>query len=145
MTTDNFNIDESVVRSAAQSLCDSSYTIALVGAGISVESGIPTFRGPGGLWTKLGEPFGNGYEDFLRNPEFWWLQNLDQQIDPERTKFREAIDRAAPNKGHFALVDLEKIGALQHQITQNVDDLHFKAGSKSVTEIHGNLRMLRCI
>ena len=145
MINDNFNIDESAVQAAAQSLFNSPYTIALVGAGISVESGIPTFRGPGGLWTKLGEPSGNGYEDFLKNPESWWLQNLDQQADPERTKFREAIDKATPNKGHYALVDLEKMGELQHQITQNVDDLHFKAGSKSVTEIHGNRTMLRCI
>ena len=145
MTKDNFNIDESLVRDAAQSLVDSSYTIALVGAGISVESGIPTFRGPGGLWTKFREPSSNGYKDFLRNPESWWRQNLDPNIDPERTKFRDAIDKAIPNEGHYALVRLEQIGVLHHQITQNVDDLHFQAGSRSVTEIHGNRTMLRCI
>ena len=115
MTKDNFNIDESLVRDAAQSLVDSSYTIALVGAGISVESGIPTFRGPGGLWTKLGEPPGNAYESFLNNPTTWWNQNLNSKIDPERTKFRNAIEKAQPNSGHFALVELENINILKHQ------------------------------
>ena len=75
------------ILTAAQIILKSNYTIALIGAGLSVGSGIPTFRGAGGLWTKLGEPSGNAYESFLNNPTTWWNQNLNYKIDPERTKF----------------------------------------------------------
>ena len=112
------------ISAAAKIIVRSRYTIALVGAGLSVGSGIPTFRGAGGLWTKLGEPSNNGYENFLADPKVWWDQNLNAKIDPERTKFREAIEKAKPNPGHLALVDLEKICVLKHQITQNIDNLH---------------------
>lgn len=133
------------ISAAAKIIVQSRYTIALVGAGLSVGSGIPTFRGAGGLWTKLGEPSNNGYENFLADPKAWWDQNLNAKIDPERTKFREAIEKAKPNPGHLALVDLEKICVLKHQITQNIDNLHYVAGSKKITEIHGNRTKLRCI
>ena len=132
------------ILAAAQIILKSNYTIALVGAGLSVGSGIPTFRGAGGLWTKLGEPSNNGYETFLKNPAEWWDQNLNPQIDPERTNFRNAIEKAQPNSGHFALVELENIDVLKHQITQNIDNLHYIAGSSKVTEIHGNRTKLRC-
>ncbi|MED5429226.1 MAG: Sir2 family NAD-dependent protein deacetylase [Chloroflexota bacterium] len=111
---------------------------------MSVGSGIPTFRGAGGLWTKLGEPSGNEYRSFLKNPTTWWDQNLNSKIDPERTKFRNAIEKAQPNSGHFALVELENMDILKHQITQNIDNLHYVAGSNKVTEIHGNRTRLRC-
>ena len=132
------------ILAAAQIILKSNYTIALIGAGLSVGSGIPTFRGAGGLWTKLGEPSNNGYENFLTNPTAWWDQNLNSEIDPERTKFRNAIEKALPNSGHFAFVELEKIDILKHQITQNIDNLHYVAGSSNVTEIHGNRTKLRC-
>ena len=132
------------ILTAAQIILKSNYTIALIGAGLSVGSGIPTFRGAGGLWTKLGEPPGNAYESFLNNPTKWWNQNLNSKIDPERTKFRNAIEKAQPNPGHFALVELENINILKHQITQNIDNLHYAAGSNRVTEIHGNRTKLRC-
>lgn len=133
------------VRSAAQLISESDHLVALVGAGLSSESGIPTFRGPGGLWTRLGEPSMKGYQQFLEDPEAWWRQHLDQSTDPVRTDFRDAIDRAEPNLGHYALVELESLGVLKLIITQNVDDLHGKAGSESVAEIHGNRTKLRCI
>ena len=98
---------------AAQRIARSRYVVALAGAGLSVESGVPTFRGPGGLWTKLGEPMMNGYEDFLRNPAAWWNEQQSQQANPDRAHFREAIERAKPNPGHFALADLEKMGILK--------------------------------
>ena len=133
------------VDSAARLIVESRHVVALVGAGLSSESGIPTFRGPGGLWTRLGEPSTSGYERFLEDSVGWWEQQLDQQADPARTEFRAAIDRAEPNPGHFALAELEDLGVLKMTITQNVDDLHFKAGSKLVAEIHGNRTKLRCI
>ena len=64
------------IDSAARLIADSSYVVALVGSGMSVESGIPTFRGPGGLWTRVGEPSMRGYEDFLADPKLWWENQL---------------------------------------------------------------------
>ena len=133
------------IDTVSKILAESNHVIALIGAGLSSESGIPTFRGPGGLWTKIGEPPLNGYEAFTQDPGKWWRQNIDEASDPTRTEFRHAIDNAQPNHGHMALVQLESIGVLKHQITQNVDNLHFKAGSKAVTEIHGNRNKLRCV
>jgi len=132
------------ILAAAQIILKSNYTIALIGAGLSVGSGIPTFRGAGGLWTRLGEPSSNEYESFIKNPTAWWSQNLNSQIDPERTEFRNSIEKANPNSGHFALVELENMDILKHQITQNIDNLHYLAGSNKVIEIHGNRTKLRC-
>jgi len=132
------------ILAAAQIILKSNYTIALIGAGLSVGSGIPTFRGAGGLWTRLGEPSSNEYESFLKNPTAWWSQNLNSQIDPARTEFRNSIEKANPNSGHFALVELENMDILKHQITQNIDNLHYVAGSNKVIEIHGNRTKLRC-
>ena len=132
------------ILAAAQIILKSNYTIALIGAGLSVGSGIPTFRGAGGLWTRLGEPSSNEYESFIKNPTAWWSQNLNSQIDPERTEFRNSIEKANPNSGHFALVELENMDILKHQITQNIDNLHYVAGSNKVIEIHGNRTKLRC-
>ena len=123
----------------------SKYVVALVGAGLSVESGIPTFRGPGGLWTRVGEPSMRGYQQFLDDPARWWEQQLDQRADSVRTEFRDAIERAEPNAGHFALAELEKLGIIKLIVTQNVDNLHHEAGSQKLVEIHGNRTKLRCI
>ena len=132
------------ILAAARIILKSNYTIALIGAGLSVGSGIPTFRGAGGLWTRLGEPSSNEYESFIKNPTAWWSQNLNSQIDPARTEFRNSIEKANPNSGHFALVELENMDILKHQITQNIDNLHYVAGSNKVIEIHGNRTKLRC-
>ena len=134
-----------LIDAAARLIVESTHVVALVGAGMSVESGIPTFRGPGGLWTRLGEPSMRGYQRFLEDPEGWWKEQMDQQSDPVRAEFRAAIERAEPNAGHMALAELERLGLLKLTITQNVDDLHFRAGSKAVAEIHGNRTKLRCI
>ena len=133
------------VESAATLIVESEYVVALVGAGLSAESGIPTFRGPGGLWTRIGEPSMRGYQDFLEDPSTWWTQQIDEQADPARTEFRAAIDRAEPNAGHRALAELERLGILKLTITQNVDNLHYGAGSRQVAEIHGNRTKIRCI
>ena len=133
------------IESAARLLVESKHVVALVGAGLSVESGVPTFRGPGGLWTRVGEPSMNGYQQFLDAPAAWWAQQMDQQADSARTEFRAAIDKAEPNPGHHALAELEKLGVLKMTITQNVDNLHQRAGSTKLAEIHGNRTKLRCI
>ena len=136
---------DAAIDSAARLIVESTYVIALVGAGLSVESGVPTFRGAGGLWTRVGEPTMNGFEDFVADPKAWWDDQQKLQNDPARAEFRDAIERAKPNPGHYALVELELMGVLKNIITQNVDNLHFEAGSTLVTEIHGNRTKMRCI
>lgn len=127
---------------AARQLLAARYVTAMSGAGLSVESGIPTFRGPGGLWTKYGEPDSRGYQRFLDDPKGWWearLRGVDTM--PEM----RALDTASPNPGHFALAELEQMGILRFVVTQNVDNLHTLAGSEHVAEIHGNRFKVRCI
>ncbi len=136
---------EAAIRLASDLIAESDHLVALVGAGLSAESGIPTFRGAGGLWSKVGEPSMNGYEQFLADPAGWWENQLDPAADPARTEFREAIDSAEPNPAHHALAELERMGVLKATITQNVDDLHNRAGSKRLIEIHGNRTKVRCI
>lgn len=136
---------ESAVDQAARLIVESTYVVALCGAGVSVESGVPTFRGPEGLWARLGQPSTHSYQIFLADPAAWWKQYLSRDADPARAELRDAIARAQPNPAHHALVDLERIGILRHTITQNVDDLHCRAGSASLTEMHGNRTMNRCI
>ena len=140
-------IDEELRRTfdeAAQILVRAQHTIALVGAGMSAESGIPTFRGPGGLWTKKGEPDMRMYDAFIRDPELWWEQRLRPQ-DADMAAFSEAIESAKPNPGHYALAEMEREGLIRHIVTQNVDNLHQVAGSVNVAEIHGNRFKYRCI
>jgi NAD-dependent deacetylase len=128
---------------AARIVAESSYLIALVGAGLSKESGIPTFRGGDGLWDKFGEPPMNDYQRFLDDPTGWWAERLAQQ---ERgSEFAQAIEEARPNAGHLAMAELERQGLLKHIITQNIDNLHQQAGSLAITEIHGNRTKQRCI
>ena len=136
---------DQAIDGAARLLLESRHVVALVGSGLSVESGIPTFRGPDGLWSRLGKPSTQGYRTFLNDPAAWWKQQTDREADPARTEFRDAIDRARPNAGHHALAELEKLGVLKMTITQNVDDLHRKAGSTRVAEIHGSRSKVRCI
>jgi len=133
----------SAVDAAARCLVDASYVIALTGAGLSVESGIPPFRGPGGLWTKYGEPPMNGFERFLADPQRAWQERLDPQ-GPMRELF-QALAAARPNLGHFAFAELERLGVLRATISQNIDDLHRQAGSKRLLEIHGNATLVRCL
>jgi len=134
---------EDQVERAAAVVAGSSYVIALVGAGLSKESGIPTFRGGDGLWDKQGEPPMDGYQRFLADPAGWWAERLSQQ--ERQSDFVRAIEEARPNAGHFALAEMERLGYLRHIITQNIDDLHQQAGSHAITEIHGNRTRMRCI
>ncbi len=128
---------------AAACLAKARYVIALTGAGMSVESGIPPFRGPGGLWTKHGEPPMNGYQRFLADPRRAWEERLNPT--GPMAELWSALAAARPNPGHQALVELEALGVLRAVITQNVDDLHRAAGSVRLLEIHGNATLIRCI
>ena len=128
---------------AADLLLSARHVVASTGAGLSKESGIPTFRGEGGLWTRDGEPPMNGYQRFLADPLAWWRTRLAEQARP--SELGDAITRAQPNPGHLALVELERLGVLRHTITQNIDNLHRAAGSEPLTEIHGNRTLLRCL
>jgi NAD-dependent deacetylase len=131
------------VERAAQALIEARYAIALVGAGISVESGIPPFRGKGGLWTKHGEPPMDGYARAMEDLRGYWETMLARRESDD--EFTHAIRQARPNAAHHALARLESMGVLRHTISQNIDNLHFEAGSIAVTEIHGNRTKLRCI
>lgn len=136
------------LEQASQIVTRSRHVVALVGAGMSAESGIPTYRGEGGLWTRIGEPDPRSFQNFMADPKGWWERMLDREKHPEppeRASFREAIERGQPNPGHYALVDLERMGILKYVITQNVDNLHRLAGSTNVAEIHGNRTLMRCV
>jgi NAD-dependent deacetylase len=136
---------EQLIERAAKDLLDSKYAIALTGAGISTESGIPDFRGPDGVWTKHPEAERQAYEHYgelLRDPKAHWDMILEPgSIFHEFTKFAQY----PPNPGHYALADLEKLGILKVVITQNADSLHQKAGSQNVLEYHGSMAKLRCM
>lgn len=134
---------EAAIDAAARAITTARYVTALVGAGISAESGVPTFRGPDGLWTKHGEPDLRDYERFAEDPKGWWEKRISSAGGFE--ELTRALNSAAPNDGHFALKELEDLGLLKHTITQNIDNLHQVAGSVEITEIHGNRTKLRCI
>jgi NAD-dependent deacetylase len=135
------NATDAEILAAARAILDADYPIALTGAGMSVESGIPPFRGPGGLWTKYGEPPMNGYQIFLSDPKKAWEDRIRRQND----ELWGPLKVAKPNPGHTALKELEAMGVLRFLITQNVDDLHREAGHSALAEIHGNWKLIRCI
>jgi len=143
----DFDLDDALdaeIRRAGEQLVRSRHAVALTGAGLSVESGIPPFRGPNGIWTRHGEPPLDGYQRFLRDPRAAWQDRL-QPREAWARELGEAVRRAKPNAGHRALAELERRGLLAALITQNIDDLHRQAGHVRVLEIHGNHRRLRCI
>jgi len=130
-----------LIQRTAKDLVSASYAIALTGAGISTESGIPDFRGPSGVWTKNPEAERRAfrsYERFLEDPKGWWEESLTSP------SLIGDVEEAEPNAGHYALVELEKLGILKCIITQNIDGLHEKAGTRKLLEYHGSILKLRC-
>jgi NAD-dependent deacetylase len=110
--------------------------VALTGAGISSESGVPTFRGANGLWSKLKPEELANFDAFLKNPE----------LVSEWYKHRREITRVAkPNAAHFALVEMEKMFRHFTLVTQNIDNLHRRAGSTNIAELHGNIERNYCL
>ena len=120
----------------AKTIKESKYAVAFTGAGISVESGVPPFRGPDGLWEKHGSQFAE-ISYFIRYPKESW-QSL-------KKVFYEPIDNVKPNKAHIVLANLEKAGIMRSVITQNIDNLHQEAGSKIVYELHGTAKYAVCM
>lgn len=125
----------SVYIEAAEVIANCKKCIALTGAGISAESGIPTFRTKGGLWETHDPTVYASIEMFKKDPSKYWSI---------RGEFIRNYNDYKPNAGHYALARLEQSGHLESIVTQNIDGLHRKAGSKSVLEIHGSLRESYC-
>jgi NAD-dependent deacetylase len=126
-----------LVSQAAQLLRSADHAIALTGAGISTPSGIPDFRSSGsGLWNLYDAMEVASLQSFRHNPRkfFEWSRPLTKKIF-----------EAKPNAAHIALAELEKKKVLMGIITQNIDNLHHRAGSASVVEIHGHLREATCV
>jgi NAD-dependent deacetylase len=123
-------------RAVADLIREKEYVVAFTGSGISVDSGIPTFRGGQGLWDKY-DPMEYAHIDaFRRNPEKVW--NMLREM-------AGVIFAAKPSPAHVALGELEKKGYLKAIVTQNVDGLHQTAGNSNVIEYHGNHRRLVCV
>ena len=108
----------------------------LTGAGVSAESGVPTFRDPGGIWEKFRPEELANFEAFMRDPDFVWSWYQHR---------REIMRDVEPNPGHYALAEMETLFSNFNLVTQNIDNLHFRAGSKKVTELHGNIERNFCI
>ncbi|MBC8527741.1 MAG: NAD-dependent deacylase [Candidatus Cloacimonetes bacterium] len=125
-----------MIEKAAELIKNANHVTAFTGAGISVESGIPPFRGENGLWSNF-DPIFLDINYFHQNPLKSW--KLIKEI------FYDFFGKAEPNTAHFALAEMEEMGLLQAIITQNIDNLHQKAGSREVYEFHGNSRNLICI
>lgn len=129
-------MNEDIVR-AAELLKQARHVVALTGAGISVESGIPPFRGKGGLWEKIDPIKYASIDSFLEDPAEVWEVLIKGMQD--------VLSTAKPNKAHIGLARLEALGILKTIITQNVDSLHQTAGSRDVIEFHGTFATLSCI
>jgi NAD-dependent deacetylase len=128
-------MEEHKLKQAAELIVQSKHNTGFTGAGVSVESGIPPFRGENGLWNKY-DPGILDLNYFYSHPEQAWP--VIKEI------FYEFFGSARPNEAHKALAELEKMGLLQSIITQNIDNLHQEAGSTRVYEFHGNSRYLVC-
>ncbi len=123
------------IREAATHILKANHVTAFTGAGISVESGIPPFRGRDGLWDKY-DPRLLDIQHFMQYPEESW--RVIKEI------FYDTFLNARPNRAHEVLAAMESAGMLHEVITQNIDNLHQHAGNPVVHEFHGNSRNLVC-
>jgi NAD-dependent deacetylase len=120
---------------AAGWIMNAKHLVAFTGAGISVESGIPPFRGEGGIWSK--------YDPSILDIDYFWNSPLKSWMGITEIFYTHFFD-ARPNAAHYLLSRLEREGLLKAVITQNIDNMHQEAGSRTVIEYHGNSRWLRC-
>jgi NAD-dependent deacetylase len=135
----HFDVSETeTVKGLRARVMSSSRIVAFTGAGISTESGIPDYRGPGGVWERQAPPT---IGDFLENEStrraFWAARRL---------RYPEMLTKL-PNSGHLALAALERSGRLECVVTQNIDGLHQAAGNspENVFELHGSTHLIRCV
>jgi NAD-dependent deacetylase len=129
-------VDEAACRKIARWLVASRRAVAFTGAGISTESGIPDFRSPGGVWSKSQPVY---FDDFLKSAaarQEFWRQKVAAYEDFRVSK---------PNAGHLALARWEAAGWLRGVITQNIDELHQRAESQAVLELHGTTMSVACL
>src|SRR2546427_12682104 len=124
------------IERASEILASARAGLAMTGAGVSAESGIPTFRGEGGLWSSYDPVKVASIDNFLEDPAAYW------RVSRERGP---AVLAARPNPGHLALAALETAGHLVGVVTQNTDGLHQDAGNHRVIELHGSGRMVQCL
>lgn len=124
------------MEKAAELLSRARRGVALTGAGVSAESGIPTFRGEGGLWTKYDPVKVSSIDSFMADPASYW------QVAKDRGRVALA---AKPNPGHTALAAMEEAGHLVAIVTQNTDGLHQDSGARRVIELHGSGRTVQCL
>jgi len=130
---------EEKIGTVADMICKAGNIVAFTGAGVSTESGIPDFRSPGGLWDRF-------------DPDDFTIHKFLHSAKTRRKQWRILIEggafaEAQPNRAHLAVAELEKLGKLSCVITQNIDNLHQKAGNtpEKVYELHGNMRWLKCL
>jgi NAD-dependent deacetylase len=130
-------MNASLFSGRLERLLETAHTVAiLTGAGVSAESGVPTFRDPGGLWSQFRPEELANVEAFIRNPQLVW----------EWYQYRRrVIADVTPNAGHFALAEMETLVDDFTLTTQNVDNLHQRAGSADVVELHGNISRNFCL
>ncbi len=132
--------NEAEILRAADIVAGAKNLVAFSGAGVSAESGIPTFRDPGGIWDRFDPDevgtTGGIFSAAAKKPEVI-REFLSETV--------ETFEKAQPNPGHFVLADLERMNILRSVITQNIDDLHFQAGNTRIFEVHGNLYRQRCL
>lgn len=126
------SIPESIIKNLS-----SAHTVGVfTGAGISAESNIPTFRGDEGLWSKFKPEELANFDAFMKNPALVWEWYSAR---------KKIIHDAKPNPGHYALVELEELVSEVVIVTQNIDNLHKRSGSRKVHELHGNIERNYCI
>ena len=124
-----------LTQDTIQTIVNADNICVLTGAGVSAESGVATFRGKDGLWSKFKPEELANVNAFLANPTLIWEWYQHR---------RDLLSAARPNPGHVALAEWETLATRFTLVTQNVDGLHQAAGSKHVLELHGNIRMNRC-
>jgi NAD-dependent deacetylase len=127
---------DDLIKKTAGVIHRSNKVVAFTGAGISVESGIPDFRGAGGLWEKYNPSEYATIEAFHANPQKVWMMLKEMG---------SLLESSRPNPAHLALAELEEMGHVRSIITQNIDNLHQDAGNKRVIEFHGSHRKLVCL